>query len=332
MSYRILSLDGGGIRGVISAVILAEVERLINQPLNEYFDLIAGTSTGSILGTAVATGSKSQEVIQLYQQQGKNIFPYQNYFSPKRLKLLFKHGISAPKFSDQGLIEVMQEQFGTMSKLSDIPDFLKLIIISYDTLGREPIVFKSWYEYFADVPLWEACVCSSSAPTYFPAHLLNIQGRSYSAIDGGMGATNPSACAVAEAIRLKHPIEEISVLSIGTGDSSHPIPWQQAGSWGLLDWGWEGRLIGVMFDASSDIHNYITKQVMSEPDIESDLYWSRYLRLDPKIEVNQIDNATTENINRLIDLTKQYLQSRSYNQPEFTNQQLLEKFLGITNG
>ncbi len=329
MSYRILSLDGGGIRGIISAVILAEVEKLINQPLNKYFDLIAGTSTGSLLATAIATGSTSQEIIRLYQEKGKNIFPYQSRFSLKRLKLLFKYGISAPKFSDQGLIEVMQEQFGTVNKLSDIPDFLKLLIISYDTLARKPIVFKSWKEKYGDVCLWEACVCSASAPTYFPAHLLNIQGRSYSAIDGGMGATNPSACAIAEAIRLQHPIEEISVLSIGTGDASRPIPWKKAGFWGLVNWGWEGRLIEVMFDASSDIHNYITRQVMSEPDIETDRHCGRYLRLEPKLELDQIDNASTEHINGLMDLTRQYLQSRSYQQPKFTNQQLLEKFLGI---
>jgi len=329
LSYRILSLDGGGIRGIISAVILAEIEKLINEPLNEYFDLIAGTSTGSILATAVATGNKSQQIIRLYQQKGKNIFPYQSRFSLKRLKLLFKYGISAPKFSDQGLIEVMQEQFGSVNKLSDIPDSIKLLIISYDTLGRKPIIFKSWKEKYADVPLWEACVCSASAPTYFPAHLLNIQRTGYSAIDGGMGATNPSACAIAEAIRLKHPIEEISVISIGTGDASRPIPWQKARSWGLANWGWEGRLIDVMFDASCDIHDYITEQVMSEPDIETDHYCSRYLRLEPKLEQDQMDNSSTENINGLIDLTRKYLQSRSYKQPKFTNQQLLEKFLGM---
>lgn len=308
MTYRILSLDGGGIRGVIAAAILSEVEKYLDQPLNKYFDLIAGTSTGSILASAVAIGLKSQDIIRLYKEKGQRIFPYQSRFSLERFGLLFKYGISAPKYSNDGLIAVLQEQFGT-TKLSDIYDSPRLLIIAYDTLGREPIVFKSWRqeEDYFNVPLWEACVCSSSAPTFFPAYLLQTPKKRYSAIDGGIGANNPSASALAEVLRMNHPISEISVLSIGTGSSEQPFPWEEVREWGVSQWLWKGRLLDVVFDASADIHEYITRQVLSTPGLANE-QCNRYLRLQPRIMNYEIDDAKPENLDNLVMFARDYIE------------------------
>lgn len=318
MAYHILSLDGGGIRGVMSAVILQEVERQIKKPLNKHFNLIAGTSTGSILAAAIASGLKSQDIIRLYQEDGPKIFPYQSLFSPQRLGLVLRYGLSAPKFSDKGLIKVLQDKFGT-TKLSDVGDLPQLLIVAYDTIGREPIVFKSWRrdaDYF-NVPLWEACVCSASAPAYFPAHLLKAESRTYSMIDGGVGASNPSACAVAEAIRLGYPIKDISMLSIGTGDSATPIVWKKARGWGLSQWVWKGRLIDVLFDASAKIHHYVSLQVLSSLESQNERR-PGYLRLQPTITNDQIDDASPENIAKLVRDAQEYIAG---------NQNLLKKFI-----
>lgn len=319
MTYRILSLDGGGIRGVISAVILAEVEKLINKPLNEHFNLIAGTSTGSILAAAIASGLKSQEIIRLYKEKGQRIFPYQSRLSLERLGLLLRYGISAPKYSNDGLIAVLQEQFGS-TKLSDIDDSPQLLIVAYDTIGRKPIVFKSWRqdEDYFNIPVWEACVCSASAPTFFPAYLLKTSGKSYSAIDGGVGANNPAASALAEALRLSYPINEISVLSIGTGNSEQPFLWEEARGWGVSQWIWKGRLLDVVFDASSDIHDYITKQVMSAPGVNNE-ECSRYLRLQPQIMNFEIDDARPEQIANLIRFTQNYIEENKDSLKTFIN-------------
>lgn len=142
MPFRILSLDGGGIRGIISARILAAIDKQINQPLNEYFGLITGTSTGAILAAAIATGRSSEEIVQLYKQKSSVIFPYRSRFSVKRIPLILKYGLSAPKFSDEGLIQVLQEAFGNI-KLFDVISSL-LLILSYGTITREPIIFKNW--------------------------------------------------------------------------------------------------------------------------------------------------------------------------------------------
>ncbi len=318
MTYRILSLDGGGIRGVIAAVILSEVERYLGQPLNQYFDLIAGTSTGSILASAVAIGLKSQDIIRLYKEKGQRIFPYQSRFSWERFGLLVKYGLSAPKYSNDGLIAVLQEQFGTR-KLSDIYDSPRLLIIAYDTLGREPIVFKSWRqdEDYFNVPLWEACVCSSSAPTFFPAYLLRTPRKQFSAIDGGIGANNPSASALAEVLRLRQPIDEIALLSIGTGSSEQPFPWEEARGWGISQWLWKGRLLDAVFDASADIHEYISRQMLSAPGLANE-QCDRYLRLQPQIMNYEIDDARPENLDNLIIFARDYIEK---------NKNLLQNFI-----
>lgn len=173
MPFRILSLDGGGVRGVISATILAEIEKQINQPLNQYFDLIAGTSTGAVLGAAIAIGRSSEEIVEFYKQKSSVIFPYQSRFSLARIPLISNYGLSAPKYSENGLVQVIKQTFGNI-RLFDIAS-PRLLIISYDTITRQPIIFKNWRKdkNYQNTFLWEACVCSASAPTYFPAHKLN---------------------------------------------------------------------------------------------------------------------------------------------------------------
>lgn len=377
MPFRILSLDGGGIRGVVAATMLAAIEKQINQPLHEYFDLIAGTSTGSILACAIASGRSSQEIVELYQQKGSIIFPYKTRFSLKRFPLIFKSGFSAPKFSNRGLIEVLKEALGNTT-LFDINSPL-LLIVSYDTISRKPIIFKSWRQDkgYGNIPLWEACVCSAAAPSYFPAYKLdkrengmveqatvntiilaedastvddvyknmeiritsgkgNGQIRTikkyvgltrqvlvsspwetipeatssysiksiYSAIDGGVAANNPSSCAVAEALRLGYSVNEITILSIGTGDRTRVIPFEKAQHWGLVQWA--QPLMGVLLDASSDVYEYITSQVMN----------NRLLRLEFKLDrlltgkrlSDDMDDVSLDNVSNLIEAAEAYIQ------------------------
>ena len=109
--FRILSLDGGGIRGLISALILKEVEKELKEKgksLLEHFDMIAGTSTGSLLAAGVAIGKPIDELIKMYEDEGEKIFPYHGFWSVfnivKRAKLILKYGLSAPKYDNEGLI------------------------------------------------------------------------------------------------------------------------------------------------------------------------------------------------------------------------------------
>lgn len=374
MTFRILSLDGGGIWGIVSSTMLVTLEKLIGQPLNEYFDLIAGTSTGSIVACGLSNGNSPQQLVNLYAENGKTIFPYTSLFSPQRLPVAFQYGLLGPKYSSQGLQRVLRSQFGN-KKISEI-NKLKLLIIAYDTLSRQPIFFKSWRSNFINLSLWEACVCSSAAPTFFPAHYLarkeggsvaNATGDSislaeivnidpynqmqisiisgkgagqtrgitkfqktknqrtafvdkpwivipdatstysltveYSLIDGGVGANNPTACAIAEALRLGHALKDIHVLSVGTGIFTEPIPFVEATKWGILNWA--TAISNVLIDASSDINDYISEQV-----IYDDHYLRLQFRLDRESSVeitNKIDDVSPENLQNLIKVANEYI-------------------------
>jgi len=188
--FRILCLDGGGIRGIITARLLQEVEKQLQehhqQSLAQYFDMVAGTSTGSLLAAGVAMGYRSQDLIELYQEKGTEIFPYQSLLSLKRWKVFFKHGLSAPKFSNDGLTKVLTElpmfqQDGRHVLLKEVgkrPDQARpnpiLLILAYDAKYRNTTFFtnyhpaspKRWYD---NAPLWKVCVASAAAPTFFPA-------------------------------------------------------------------------------------------------------------------------------------------------------------------
>ncbi|MEO1431037.1 MAG: patatin-like phospholipase family protein [Cyanobacteria bacterium J06633_8] len=377
MPFRILSLDGGGVRGIVAAKMLANIEKRIDCPLNQYFDLIVGTSTGSIVAAGIATGRNCEDIVEFFQNKSSSIFPYQSLFSPRRIPLILKYGISAPKYSDNDLIQVLQGVFGE-TRLLDIATSPRLLVVSYDTIERNPIIFKSWRpdKPYGNVPLWEVCVSSASAPTYFPAHKLdkrvigNVKDASintiifsdnestvdavyenaeiritdgkgsgqtrtitnyigtirkatvnpawdripdksstysiktiYSAIDGGVAANNPSSCGIAEALRCGYSPKDISVLSIGTGDRTRIIPFEKAKTWGLFEWA--HPIVGVLFDASSDIYEYISKQIIQEQNVR--LQFNLDKHLTGKRLSDDLDDATEENINNLLEAADAYM-------------------------
>lgn len=332
LSFRILSIDGGGIRGIVAARMLEVIEQQLTQPVGEYFDLIVGTSTGALIAAGLVTGRSANQILKLYLSEGEKIFPYRSWFSPQRLPLILKYGLSAPKFGDEGLIRVVQS-LGLNAQLGDIspdPDTSnKLMIISYDTVRRSPVVFKSWRheEWYATVPLWQACVCSAAAPTYFPAQRLLVSAQNqvleFSMIDGGVGANNPVACAVAEAIRLLRSgqvegkkaessldriVDEISVLSLGTGELGQSLPWQEVRGWGAIQWA--PRIVDVVMDAPADIHRYIAEQIVTEAGMERT---QAYLRLQPELDqkFGAIDNADPAYLRQLIAQTDAYLETQT---------------------
>lgn len=327
MTFRVLCLDGGGIRGVMPARILQKVEQQLGSPLKNHFDLIAGTSTGSILAAGLALEKSPEELLNLYMDNGLRIFPYQGLFSPQRLPLILKYGISAPKFSDEGLETVLREQFGDkiFSEIRTAPeggtDYLKVLIPSYDTQSRNPVIFKSWSHdrWYADVPVWEVCLCSASAPTFFPAHQIIRDEQEYSLIDGGVCANNPVSCALAEAIKLLRQssnqsaagvIDQIKIISIGTGDPAFSIPWEQVRGWGLIQWGL--HIADVFMDAPPDVHRYIAEQIIGNE--------SNYIRLQLPLKESllAIDDARESNLQNLLKETDAYIDQQ---------QERLEKFL-----
>ncbi|NEO51868.1 MAG: patatin-like phospholipase family protein [Okeania sp. SIO3B5] len=347
MTFKILSLDGGGIRGVIAARILIEIEKQIKeqkgQSLHQYFDLVAGTSTGSIIATLVATGTESANILKLYQEEGINIFPYQSRLSPKRLPLILKYGISAPKFSNEGLIKVLKKYFlrqdGTAIRLQEINE-INLLIVAYNMFLESPTIFVNnhpeipkqtiWYD---NLPLWEICASSSSAPTYFPAYELKNGDLSLPHIDGGIAANNPTLAAISHGIKLGHKLEDISIISIGTGETSQPYSYKQIVEWGLAEWAI--KLIDILMNSQSSANSLVAEQIMSTKNPEG------YLRLQFELNnifqqgtnkkkvinsyINEkvseaIDDAREPQINQLIRVTEAFIEQGKVAYVDLENQ------------
>ena len=305
---RILSLDGGGIRGLISAHWIDAVEQAIQpRQVRDSFDLLAGTSTGSILACALSCGLKPADMIKLYQDEGPRIFPGPAARRLNRIGRIFSDGFSAPKYSNKGLIGALQNVFGTRL-FGELPK--PTMVVSYDTIKRKPVIFKSWRDEYRDLPVWQVCVASSSAPTYFPSFVMPSTDaastspdgeRNWSLIDGGVVANNPAACVLAEALRLnrenKTPVsvEEIVLASIGTGQHSQKISAKKAGEWGAIEWAIP--IIDVLFDGSTDAVDYVVQNILLE---------SNYYRLQIALPHanDSLDKASHTNLRALSDLAQ----------------------------
>lgn len=298
---RILSLDGGGIRGLVSCHWLAGVERALasaGKPgLLKHFDLIAGSSTGALVACGLAHGISPDALAELYRAQRHVIFPDLAGRLWSRANRLISDGMSAPRYDGVGIEKVLRKVFGktTLGQLK-----APVLITSYDTISRTPVIFKSFDAKHRDLLVWEVCRASSAAPTYFPAHAMKVEGKECALIDGGVVANNPTACAIAEALRKDARVDnsrDLVVLSVGTGERTRSIDLDSARSWGALEWA--VPIIDVLFDGNTDSVDYIARQLVGDG----------YYRMQAEllIGLDDLDDTSETNVLGLETLAKEYL-------------------------
>lgn len=306
--YRILALDGGGIRGLMTAVWLDRLEQKLGSPLKNHFDLFAGTSTGSILACGVAMGLSANSIIDLYINNASVIFPGRASRLWSRTRRLLSQGPSAPRYDGKGLEQVLKSVFQRKNKPVLFGELGKkpVLVFSYDTLNRQSIVFKNTKQEHTKIPVYQICKASSSAPTYFPAHVMRMGKADVPLIDGGVVANNPTACAIAEAIRINKrrrktnqcEVTDFVVASFGAGEATRSISIDEAQEWGALEWAIP--IIDVLFDGSTDAVDYIAWQV-----IDDDKYYRFQCRLEKGYD--DMDNADKANLNALVAVGQNYL-------------------------
>jgi hypothetical protein len=249
---RILSIDGGGIRGIIPALVLAEVEARTGRRVAELFDLVAGTSTGGILACAltIPRARPAAEVVELYRTEGPRIFRRSLW-----QRIESADGLIDEKHDDAGLRSALADYLGT-ARLSDaVP---RVLVTSYDLEHREPYFFKSWRPE-RDAPMVDVARATAAAPTYFEP--IGLEGRAL--VDGGVFATNPAMCAYAEAVRLAQEAGarvDVRMVSLGTGRLTRPIHLAAARGWGLVEW--VRPIIDVVFDGVADTVEYQLTQIL----------------------------------------------------------------------
>lgn len=267
--FQILSLDGGGIKGIFSAGVLTAIEEDLGISVAEHFDLIAGTSTGGIIAIGLGLGLKPREIVEFYLREGPSIFP-----KLCGLKSLL-HWVHR-KYSARPLEEALKRCF----KEKRFGDSTKRLVIPSYNLGEDDVyIFRTPHaerlrrDY--KVPAWKVAKATSAAPTFFPA---SRDVDSLRLIDGGVWANNPSLVAVTEAFgTLKVPLSAIHVCSIGTSDSvTHRKKRLNRG--GIIDWGRESAAVDVIMRGQSiGVHNQVT-WLLGKDHIE---------RLDPKVAADE---------------------------------------------
>lgn len=220
--FYILSVDGGGFRGLFAAHLLKRMEEEWRIDWGKRFRLLAGTSTGSILTAGLACGLTAAQLADFYDAHGEEIF------APRFRSRLDVLNLFTSRYSSVRLRTLLEETFGEMT-LGEVP--VPLILPAVDINNGCVHVFKSkFHEAFVRDPtvcVSDAVLASCSAPTYFDPHTV----QNYQVVDGGLWANNPSLVATIDAhYRLDIPLKDIRVLSVGTGTSKSFYP-QSTGKW-----------------------------------------------------------------------------------------------------
>jgi patatin-like phospholipase/acyl hydrolase len=265
--FRILSIDGGGIRGLIAARVIARLEELISaeaeeeRRLADCFQMFAGTSTGGLLALGLTVPDPADptrprlsgsDLVDLYLNEGPRIF------GDTLHKLLSLGGWIAPKHSEARLERALRERFGDARLGAALRE---LIVTSYDMSEPGPHFFKRWRARQSadrDVAMVDVGLATSAAPTYFPSR--GLAGRAL--VDGGLFAANPSVAAMVEALKRRdeEPRDlsagELLLVSLGTGQHETGHPQSRVRRWGRIGWILPRRqdpaLIAAFLDGQSD--------------------------------------------------------------------------------
>ena len=265
---KILAVDGGGIRGIIPALVLAEIERRSGRRIGELVDLVAGTSTGGIIACALTRPDPlpAIAVAAIYEEEGPKIFDRSLL---KRIRSV--DGLLDERYDSAGLVAALEKHLAGV-RLADADP--PVLLTAYDIERRRAVLLRTGE---SDASMVDAAHATSAAPTYFEP--VAVDGAAL--IDGGVFATNPSVCAYAQ---VSGELELLA--SLGTGEHTRPLPLAEVRNWGQLEW--VRPLIDVVFDASADA---VDLQLGA-------LLGADYIRLQTPLDEasDALDDASPENL------------------------------------
>lgn len=322
----ILSIDGGGIRGLVPALILRELEGRLRargktEPLHRYFDMMAGTSTGGIIAAGLTAPSKddqtkpamsAENLVRLYHDEGENIFAKDKFRGLREALTRFNvDALMQEKYDARALEELLEGYLGK-AVLSDA--LTNLVITAYDIEARRAVFLVGGPELGqgpTDFFFKDAARATSAAPTFFePERVSDIRtGRAHVLVDGGVFANQPSICAYAEAKHL-WPEESLEILSLGTGYQTRRFAYEDAKDWGPINWispGQGAPIISILMHGQAHSANWQMKQLLG----------SRFTRMDAAmiegLGNDDMDDASPENLVELTALAEQIIHGNSRN-------------------
>ena len=300
---KILSIDGGGIRGIIPIIILKNIESRLKKKksISQCFDVMAGTSTGAIIVLMLNVPTyfgkpryNPEQILNLYKTLGDTIF-FQSFF---RWFFTF-NGWFSEKYSSEYLEETMKDWLGDIRLRDSITNIL---IPAYDIGNHKALFFrkiKAQIDLGKDFFMRDIGRASCAAPTYFePANIESIGGRfSYTLIDGGIAVNNPSISACVHAIEIYGKNNDFLVVSLGTGSHYEPENRNFLENTNVFKGGnlqWADKIIDLLIYASSDTIHYQLLQLLNVSK-------NYYFRFQPIIDISNkdMDDVSPENIDSL---------------------------------
>jgi uncharacterized protein len=334
--FKILSIDGGGIKGVIPCMILAEIERRTGSPVSGLFNLIAGTSTGGIIGLGLSrpgpdgqNAYTANDMLDLYEKNGKDIFSRRREDFWSRLGSLFKKtkDIATHNYEIENFEKLLEQKFGD-TRLGE--GLIKLLVTTYDIQSGKPFYFSTRLalkDEKENILMRSVARATSAAPTFFEPSLVGYdEARSLAFVDGGVFANNPSILAYGEAKEIwKNSKPVVSkefeklidpqvtpddrdfpfyMLSLGCGHSVSKVDYSDAKDWRAIEW--VQPLLTDVFMRSVEESTDYTMHYLLPPYLDGE---RRYQRVDLELpgELTRMDDASDANIARLKEVGKAFI-------------------------
>ncbi|XP_059623832.1 patatin-like protein 2 [Cornus florida] len=336
----VLSIDGGGIRGIIPGTLLANLESKLQEldgpgaRIADYFDVIAGTSTGGLVTTMLAAPNKNnrpmyaaKDINNFYLQHTPKIFPQTSRRSFMDTVTGLIGAVSGPKYDGKYLRSLTKELLGDLTIKQTLTN---VVIPAFDIKYLQPVIFSTSdgkMNVSKNALLSDICLSTSAAPTYLPAHYFETKDadgktRTFDLIDGGVAANNPTLMAIShitkEIIMGNYEFIEMEpaeskrmlVLSLGTGAAKREEKYSAAtaSQWGLLNWVYDNGatpLLDVYGDASSDMVDIHVSTLFQALYAEKN-----YLRIQDDTltgDLASVDIATKENLEGLVKIAEKLL-------------------------
>lgn len=284
-----LSIDGGGIKGLLPAMILERLEDEYGASAYQIFDMIGGVSTGGIIAGAASVGVPASEIVDLYIREGSWIFK-----RPLSWKLKTLWGLRGPKYPRKWLEKAIKDTVSDVI-LEDVA--IPIMIPVQDLGNNEPLFIKS-YEH-VNYMLRDVMVATSCAPTFFAPFKLDDRIL----VDGGIVNNNPALYTYIEA-RKQWPDDDIFVLSLATKPDEGSLKTKNKGRWGYLTWA--RKIVNLFMSAASDSANHVVrKSIRGERDI--------YIRLVPPRTGLSLDSASKKDISKILEIGEEHLLENTVN-------------------
>ena len=281
-TVNLLSIDGGGIRGIIAARILYLIETELDVNIYDFFDIFTGTSIGAIITSSIVYGKYTGKDVYETLTSNDNI---NKIMKQSLMDKIFSNIQIRPKYNGiekRKLIEssVLSNTFKDTDK--------KILIPCFNIDLHKTHYFKSWDNIDGAQSVLDIVDASSAAPSYFPG----VKIGSYNFIDGAISSNNPTDVAYCETLKIFPNGSKVKILSIGSGKVRNHLTYFN--NWGGIQWAAVGGIFSLVMQGVDDITDYKTKNL-------SEYLKHKYIRLNGYIDNGSIDDISEENIKKLVD-------------------------------